>query len=682
MCPGGINMSKLSFAVVSLFKSLFGRSGEQKRKTGFPRMIQIAGSKKWWLFSSMGLSVIAAGLQFFPVIVVYMIIVELAAHAANIELINRGYLVNLGYLSLASVGLFGIFTYASYMLSHVAAFNILYEIRVNIAEKLTKLSLGYFCRKSSGQIKKVMSDDVERIELFVAHHIPDITSAVLFPVIMIGYLFYSDWRLAIAAIIPLPLAVGVHMKMMMSSTDVYKKYHDSLEKMNTSVVEYVRGMPVVKVFNASSDSFSKLKETVFSYRDFTHKITEEYSIIYPAFLTALSSSLFFIIPVAVFLLSGMNTSSELIPTVFLFLIVGGGMFFPFLKLMFVSGFLRQIAVSIERIDEILYQEELPDGTAERTPADSSIEFEEVTFSYDDVPVLKKVSFRAEPNTVTALVGPSGAGKSTIGHLTARFWDADSGTIRVGGVDISEIRNDILMEHISFVFQESFLFFDTIEENIRMGNNTASREEVIEAAKAANCHEFIEKLPGGYSTLVGEGGTYLSGGEQQRIAIARAILKNTPIVLLDEATAFADPENEGKILTAIAHLVKNKTLIVIAHRLSTITDAHQILVVDGGRIVERGTHQQLAVSGGLYQSMWETYSRSRQWTVDYKVDYKRRTANENIVTDERCNTGQYEGIKTDDGPDDPGICLPGGPVWNSPDGDMGIVQSASDTGNAT
>lgn len=592
---------------------------EPIRKTGLSRLIQVAGRKKWWLYSSMILAVMATGAQFIPVLVVYMILVELATHAANITQINRNMLYALGFVSLGSVGVYGLFTYASYMLSHVAAFNILYELRVQISKKLTRLSMGYFNRKSSGGLKKIMSEDVERIELFVAHHIPDITSASLFPVIMIGYLFVADWRLALASFIPLPLAVMVHWKMMKSSTDVFAKYHEALEKMNATVVEYVRGMPVVKVFNASADSFSQLKESVFSYRDLTHKITREYSTIYPAFLTAMSSSLLFILPAAIYILVQLNSYGEYIPTIFLFIVVAGGMFFPFLKLMFVSGFLRQINISIDRIDEILYHKEITEVSNGNKPKDGSIEFEDVTFAYRDKPVLKNVSFTASPNTITALVGPSGAGKTTIALLTARFWDAATGTIRIGGTDIKDVKSEILMNNVSFVFQENFLFFDTIEENIRMGNNTASIEDVIIAARAAQCHEFIEKLPKGYKTLVGEGGTYLSGGEQQRISIARAILKNTPIVLLDEATAFADPENESKILAALAQLVKDKTVIVIAHRLSTITNADQILVVEDGCIVQRGVHDQLAKTNGLYKTLWDTYSRSRDWTIEYKKE---------------------------------------------------------------
>jgi ATP-binding cassette subfamily B protein len=402
---------------------------------------------------------------------------------------------------------------------------------------------------------------------------------------------------------------------MFSTTDLYRQYHDALEKMNAAVVEYVRGMPVVKVFGATAESFERLKQTVFAFRDFSRKITKDYSTVYPGFLTVISSSLVFIIPVAVFLLSRTESYEKLIPTVLLFMVVGGGMFFPFFKLMFIGNYLKQISVGVERVDAILFREEMDETESDGLPADGSMEYEGVSFAYDETPVLKDVSFKALPNTVTALVGPSGAGKTTMGLLAARFWDVDSGAIRMGGVDIRAMKTKTLMTHVSFVFQDGFLFYDTLEENIRMGNKTASREEIVAAAKAAQCHEFIEKLPNGYDTLVGEGGTYLSGGEQQRIGIARAVLKNSPVVILDEATAFADPENEGKILEALARLIRNKTVIVIAHRLSTITEADQILVVDNGEIVERGNHEALKEADGLYRSMWDTYSRSRKWTID-------------------------------------------------------------------
>jgi ATP-binding cassette subfamily B protein len=464
----------------------------------------------------------------------------------------------------------------------------------------------------------VLTEDVERIELFVAHYIPDITAAVVFPLIVIVYLFVMDWQLAIAALIPFSLAFAVLLPVMMMGENVkrqYREYHSALEKMNAAVVEYVRGMPVVKVFGRALDSFLRLKETVLAFRDWSIDMTKTWSNLYPAFLTVASSSLVFIVPAAVFLIKHTKTGESFVPTVLLFLIVGGGFFFPLLKLMFMFGNMNMITMGVERIDNILYKEEIKDRDTGKKPNDMSLSFKNVSFAYDEMTVLNNVSFRAEPNSVTALVGPSGAGKSTMGLLAARFWDAGVGSIRIGGVDIRDLGMKRLMDYVSFVFQDGFLFFDTIEENIRMGNSGASKEEVVAAAKTAQCHEFIERLPERYDTLVGEGGTYLSGGEQQRISIARAILKNTPIVILDEATAYADPENEGKILAAFSKLIEGKTVIVIAHRLSTITSADSIIVVDKGEIKERGTHEELVAEKGLYHSMWETYSRARRWEIE-------------------------------------------------------------------
>jgi ATP-binding cassette, subfamily B, bacterial IrtA/YbtP len=592
------------------------QAANSTRKQGFSRLVQIAGTRKWWLFASMTLAVLATAAQFVPMAAVYLIIQELAARINNTGNIDKDLLYRLGCISLASVGVYGALLYSSLMLSHIAAFNILYEIRVQIARKLTRLSMGFFSGTASGEIKKIMSEDVERIELFVAHHIPDITSAIVFPLGIIVYLLSMDWRLALAALIPLPLSVGMMAAMMGSdkSKQSYREYHSALEKLNAAVVEYVRGMPVVKIFGTSLNSFRRLKESVTGYSRWSKAMTKDYSKAYPAFLTIASSSLIFIIPAATVLLQLAENSVILVPRILFFLIIGGGFFFPLLKLMFMTGFLNQITIGLERIDGILYREELQEPKKEASPQDTSLEFDSVCFAYNRTPVLSGVSFRAEPGTVTALVGPSGAGKTTAGLLAARFWDIDSGAIRLGGVDIRNMNASSLMDKVSFVFQDNFLFFDTIEENIRMGNSTAPMKSVIEAAKAACCHEFIESLPKGYKTLVGEGGTYLSGGEQQRVSIARAILKDSPVVILDEATAYADPENEGKIIQGISRLIRNKTVLVIAHRLSTITTADQILVIDNGCVVQAGNHYELAAEPGLYKHMWETYSRAREWKI--------------------------------------------------------------------
>lgn len=589
--------------------------------SGIKRLFEIAGTKKKFLIASMLLTVAATALQFVPVTAVYFIISELAGHASNIHEADASRLYRLGFISLGAVGIAGVMLYAAFMCSHIAAFNILYELRVRLSEKLTKLSMGFFSNSTTGGIKKIMTEDVERIELFVAHHIPDITGAVVFPVFTALYLFITDWRIALALFAPLGAALFIQTRMF-SSNDIYREFNLALEEMNSSVAEYVRGMPVVKVFNADAESFDSLKKSILRFRDFAFRITKQYALIYPAFLTVLSAPLLFLIPAAGYF--GMNAAdyAEYAPRIFLFLILGSGMFFPFLKLVFMVNNLRQITVGLERVDSVLNMEEMREPSAPAVPNGSSLEFSDVTFSYGNEPVLKDVSFRVEAGSVTAIVGPSGAGKSTVGMLAARFWDIHDGEIKIGGVNIKDMSTEILMGHVSFVFQENFLFFDTIEENIRMGNTSAAMDDVINAAKAACCHEFIEKLPNGYSTLVGEGGTYLSGGEQQRVAIARAILKNSPVLILDEATAYADPDNEGRILEAFSKLIKDKTVLVIAHRLSTIRNAGQIMVMDRGRIAEKGMHEKLVSAGGLYAKMWETYSYMREWKIDVKEGGRR------------------------------------------------------------
>ena len=601
-------------------KQVSKKEKKEKRKTGIARLLEIAGTKKWWLFGSMFLGVIATIAQFVPFICVYLIIEELAKHATNLSAIDRDYVFLLGFVSLAAIGTYGILQYTSSMLSHIAAFNILYEIRVKFAEKLSWISMGFFTKEASGKIKKVMSEDVERIEGFVAHHIPDLTSAFIFPILLVCYFFYVDWRLALAAIAVLPVAIFFQASY--SSPKIkkkYKEFNNTLEKMNATVVEYVRGMPVVKIFNQSVDAYAKLEHDINTYRDYALGITKEYSKVYPFFLTILSSSLLLIVPVATILLIQSPSYESFVPTVFLFFILGGGgMYFPMFKLMWVSGFLMQVNDGVARIDDILINNpSIPEPENPRMPRDASVEFKNLTFSYDTNPVLNNISFIAKPNEVTALVGPSGAGKTTIGLLCARFWDIQEGEVMVGGVNIRNMRTEDLMDYVSFVFQDGFMFFDTIEENIRMGKKNAKKQDVLDAAKAAQCHEFIEKLPNGYDTLIGEGGTYLSGGEQQRVALARVILKNSPIVVLDEATAYADPENEGKILASFAELTKGKTVIVIAHRLSTITNADRILVIDKGTIVEQGKHNELVSNNGLYKKMWDIYTQSRSWTINVK-----------------------------------------------------------------
>ena len=594
-----------------------------KRKTGLARLIEIAGTKRRLLIGAMLLAVITAIVQFVPIIAVYNILIELAEHALDPSLIDKAYIWLWSYIALGAFFAFGVLTFASLMLSHIAAFNILYEIRMQQVKKMVRLPLGFFSRRASGELKKIMSDDVERIELFIAHHIPDIVTALLFPLILVSYMFAVDWRLAIVVLAVLAMAFYVMGRMYTGKKirEVSKRYVETLGRMNASIVEYIRGIQVVKTFTESTNAYRKLNDDIKEYRKFANEVNVQYQPTYVGFLTILSSALLFIIPVAVWLLVGSASYATFVPVLLMFLFFGVAVFFPVLKLLWIGSFLNQNNMGVQKIDDILYMDEIEEPDIPRHPKDASVEFRNVSFAYDTTPILKAISFISHPGTITALVGPSGAGKSTVAMLAARFWDVQSGEILIGGVPVKEIPTSVLMDNVAFVFQDNMLFFDTIEENIRMGNKTATFEEVARAACAAQCHEFIESLPNGYQTLVGEGGIYLSGGEAQRIALARAILKDSPIILLDEATAFADPENEGKILAAFSHLIKGKTVLVIAHRLSTITNADRILYVDKGVIAEQGTHEQLLALKGEYARMWETYNRAKRWTIGGKNNRK-------------------------------------------------------------
>ena len=594
-----------------------------KRKTGLARLIEIAGTKRRLLIGAMLLAVITAIVQFVPIIAVYNILIELAEHALDPSLIDKAYIWLWSYIALGAFFAFGVLTFASLMLSHIAAFNILYEIRMQLVQKMVRLPLGFFSRRASGELKKIMSDDVERIELFIAHHIPDIVTALLFPLILVSYMFAVDWRLAIVVLAVLAMAFYVMGRMYTGKKirEVSKRYVETLGRMNASIVEYIRGIQVVKTFTESTNAYRKLNDDIKEYRKFANEVNVQYQPTYVGFLTILSSALLFIIPVAVWLLVGSASYATFVPVLLMFLFFGVAVFFPVLKLLWIGSFLNQNNMGVQKIDDILYMDEIEEPDIPRHPKDASVEFRNVSFAYDTTPILKAISFISHPGTITALVGPSGAGKSTVAMLAARFWDVQSGEILIGGVPVKEIPTSVLMDNVAFVFQDNMLFFDTIEENIRMGNKTATFEEVARAACAAQCHEFIESLPNGYQTLVGEGGIYLSGGEAQRIALARAILKDSPIILLDEATAFADPGNEGKILAAFSHLIKGKTVLVIAHRLSTITNADRILYVDKGVIAEQGTHEQLLALKGEYARMWETYNRAKRWTIGGKNNRK-------------------------------------------------------------
>ena len=571
------------------------------------RLLQIAGQRKSLLLASCTLAVIHSVLSLVPYALVFYIIKELTQSQPNFSTIQQYviYAIVIVIVSMVAFLLSGI-------LSHIAAFNILYGLRKTITKKVGILPMGYLSHRNSGAFKKIISDDVERIETFVAHQIPDFVKAVALPLLTLGYLFSEDWRLALISCLPL-LVLVVIMPLMFGSKNqnLTQKYHHSLEEMSAGIVEYVRAMPVMKIFQQSAETFDKYGKKVLTFHRFVSDWIRHSSPPFAIFMSFASNAM---LPVLVLGLYLYFHNGLTLATLLFFLILGTGYMRPVFAMSNMAMQLQLIEQGVQQIDKILEARVLPETHTPQEPSHYDIRFDKVSFAYDgEHYVLNDINFIAKEGSITALVGPSGAGKSTVGQLLSRFWDVQEGNISIGGVDIRQLSTEKLMQKVSFVFQDSFMFAQTMYENIRMGMNK-TKEEVIEAAKAAQIHDFIMSLPKGYDTLFGQQGVHLSGGEQQRFQLARAILKNAPILILDEATAFADPENEYKIQLAFSELIKGKTVLVIAHRLSTITSADQIIVFEKGEINTIGTHNELLQSSELYQRMWNAHNRAQDWNI--------------------------------------------------------------------
>jgi ATP-binding cassette subfamily B protein len=492
---------------------------------------------------------------------------------------------------------------------------------MNLAKKLTELPLGFHAENSTGKIRKILEFNVEKIEQWIAHALPDYISGLVgFFVILIMLVGVNIWlTLVFLAVVFAGVFIATKYSTGEKGMENIRHYQESLERINASTVQYVNGMPAVKIFNRSSETFQALKKNIYDYQDFAIKYTQDFRPVFTILSSLIKGVALFILPVGTLLLKSNPTSLHYAISICMFLILAPGITTPIYKVVGIGGVVKDIAVGVERIDMIFNTQPLSEPETTEFPKTFDVHFSDVKFSYnaeDENPVfaVDGVSFNAEEGKITALVGPSGGGKTTIAQLIPRFWDIEHGEIRIGGVNIKEIKMEDLHTIVSFVFQDCFLFFDTIRENIRGGKTDATEEEIIAAAEAAQCHGFISALPDGYDTLIGEGGIYLSGGEEQRINIARAILKNAPVLILDEATAFADSENEALLYRAIQSLIQNKTVIMIAHRLSTIVKADKIIVIDNGKIFEEGTHDSLAHAGGLYSELYAAYTRSAEWTV--------------------------------------------------------------------
>jgi len=571
------------------------------------RLLQLVGPQKGRLIASCALSIIGTALGLVPFILIYLVIVELME-----PVVDEGYIWALVGGGIAAILLRFVAMALSGSLSHIAAYNILYDLRIRLAEKLGTLSLGYFNTRNTGEVKSTMNEHVEKIEIFIAHQLPDVTAAAVVLPFTAIFLFIVDWRMALATIAVIPVALLAMSMVYRGLGPMVEKYYKSIEELNSTVIEYTQGMAVIKAFNQTVDSFEKYRNSMEEYRDFLSKWSKQSAPYWVLFTVLIAANILVIMPVGVWLY---NAGSLSMADFILFFMLGLGFCEPLLKLATYGHHFAEITEAEKRIDGILTEDPLPEPERAKSPSGFNTELLNVHFGYNETEVLHDVTFSIPQNTVTALVGTSGAGKTTIARLIPRFWDVTQGEITIEGANIKELPTTELTSLTAFVFQDVFLFNDTIYENIRMGREGIGEAEVIAAAQMAHCHEFIESLPRGYQTVTGERGAKLSGGERQRISIARAILKNAPIIILDEATAFVDPENEDLIQDAVGKLSAGKTLIIIAHRLSTITEADQIVVLDEGRIVEKGTHPQLLEAGNMYRRMWEAHMRAQEWVFE-------------------------------------------------------------------
>ncbi len=508
---------------------------------------------------------------------------------------------------------------AAYTKNHIAAYSLTADTRLKLGEHLRRLSLGFFKKRDPGDITALLLQDLDKVEQVFSHLYNEIISSFVIAITIASFMFFTDWRLALSAIIVVPIAIPVLLIGQKIIAYFGKKHIKSRNHAVSRFLEYLQGIKVIKAFNLKGEKFKNLDDSFKKLRSDSVKMEAAPGPLILSYGIILELGLIVILFVGAHLLFGGTLSV----TVFLtFLVLSVPFYTPLLNIGLFTSEIRYMSIGADRIISVLKTEPLHEPEEDEKLKKFDVEFRNVTFKYHSTDVLKNVSFTVPEHSITGLVGPSGSGKTTITSLIARFWDVDGGEIFVGGRNIKELKTDRLLSYISTVFQDVYLFHDTIYNNIKIGKSSATQEEIVAASKAAQCHEFIEKMPDGYESMVGEGGSTLSGGEKQRISIARAILKDVPIILLDEATASLDPENENLVQNAINRLVKSKTLIVIAHNLSTIRNADQILVIDKGKIVEAGKHDDIVNASGLYSHLWEEQNRARGWKFGTRARLKR------------------------------------------------------------
>lgn len=592
---------------------------KEKKRNDVAKMLEYAGNRRGLTFLGLTLSAVSMVLSMAPYILIWLVARELISVAPNWE--EAGNVTAYGWIAFAfAVG--GILIYfVGLMCTHLAAFRTASNIRKQGTARLMKAPLGYFDSNASGLIRGRLDAASSDTETLLAHNLADAVGTVVMFVSMLVLMFVFDWRMGASCVLAAIISIIAMFSMMGGkNAKIMAEYQGALDRISKAGTEYVRGIPVVKVFQQTVYSFRAFKEAIDDYsKKAEHYQANVCRVPQSINLTFTEGAFVFLVPAAIFLAPGALAGGNFAAFVtdFAFYAVFSAVISTALaRIMFAATGMMLASTALGRIDQVMEAPEVPASESPEIPKDSRVEFTDVSFTYDgaDTPALSHVTFTAEPGQTVALVGPSGGGKTTAASLIPRFWDVTSGSVMVGGVDVRNVDPHLLMDRVAFVFQNSRLFKASILDNVRAARPDASREDAEKALKAAQCGDIIDKLPDGADTVIGAGGTYLSGGEQQRVALARAILKDAPIVVLDEASAFADPENEVLIQKAFTILMRGRTVIMIAHRLSTVVNADKIIVLDRGSVAEEGTHDELVERGGLYARMWNEYNRAARWKI--------------------------------------------------------------------
>ena len=588
---------------------------KEKKQGDLSRLMYYAGDHKYFTYASLVLAALSALIALVPFYYIWKIMKEVLEVRPNYS--EAVHIKEYGWMAVAFALIAMVIYIAALMCSHKAAFRVQVNMRTAMMNHIMKLPLGYVESEGTGKIRKIVADSSAATETYLAHNLPDKAVSFATPVGLLAMMMVFDYRLGLISLIPAVIAFVLMGTLMMGPkmAEDMKQYQNALETMSAEAVEYVRGVPVVKTFGQTVFSFKRFKNAIDEYEKWTLGYTKNMMVPMVAFTTS-ANGIFAALIIAAYVLTGHGVTDKFILNLIFYILITSVLTVTLMKLAYAGESQLMVRDAINRMDGILNMKPLPEPADGQTPKDTSVELDKVVFSYAgaDKNAVDGISLKIASGEHVAFVGPSGGGKTTLASLIARFWDVNSGAVKIGGVNVKDINSETLMNEVSYVFQDSRLLKMSILENIRMGRPDATDVEVMEALKNAQCMDIIEKFPDGVNTVIGSKGVYVSGGEAQRLSIARAFLKNAPILILDEATAFADPDNERQVQKAFEALSKDKTVIMIAHRLSTVTNADRIYVLADGRIAESGTHDELNSANGIYTHMWSEYNKSVKWKV--------------------------------------------------------------------